>query len=1086
GAESILEGFTMTGGTGTQGYYYATSYLGGGVFCFRSSPTIKDNVIVNNKMPLGTAGIYGYGGGVACVESNANVVGNTIKSNTAYMGGGVYVFKGGVTIRSNLIFGNSALNRGGGVLARLSEQFTDVMNNTIVANTAAYGGNLYGQGRCQIVSNILANGSATTCGGLMWEGFEASKYYPIAYNNVYNNNWGNYSGLANLTGVDGNISQDPLFVNAAIQDYHLLSDSPCISAGDPSFIAEVDDKDIDTEERIFGKCVDIGADEYRGYIKPIADAGPDQTAPDLPEIVTLDGTDSYFHNLESQKDYAWTQISGPTVVLSGPETDSPAFAPSAPGIYVFELKVADEITESLPERVKIVLGTALLPVAEAGLPRYAATDPVQLDARASYNPNNLKPLGYTWRQVSGPSVTITDSKTATPTISGFMRTSVTQKAVLELVVSDGEQESLPDTVDVIIMPLIPDFPDPYGSTSMIEIVTGGFDPDKPTFVFFGGGSCSYGGWTFSNFTEWWYNANVLNFRWYEPDSQMKPYTYNGCANMLIEYLCRVAPDYKQPIQTWGHSTGVMPAIAVANYLNTTYYDRRYAVNRVSLCDAGSSGDCYDVRPEVAAFNAYPVDGEQCWVDNHYSTDPRSPIDGALNVFFPQNQHRAPVFWFYWSPDESIWQTDQYHGGVTAGTYLSILGPARNLQLTTDPYKITYYYQWLGQYYPDTQPFPTFGPGHLDFMSPSLYSARLPEPVALLKPVYDRNVRGYMLTCKASQNVVGYELLIGSDPYRVMDYKVISDTSTPPSGIVTGLPFKGFWWTIRGRDAFGSTIHADPRYVMLELDALDFHKDGRIDMADFAVMAQYWCQNESAVDVAPWPEGDGIVDVEDLVTFVPHWLQPGRSPGEVARWSLDHSLNDSFGGYPGSAVGAPVLVDSSQAKVGNGAVKLDGVDDFIEIAEFTGITGTISRTCTAWIKANSTGKEQAILSWGNAASGQKWLFRTQTDGKLAVGVWGGYVYGHVSVADGQWHHVAAVLADDGSPSVNEIKLYVDGIVQTGTYNTTQAIDTVASQNVLIGSVYNGTAQVSFFSGLIDEVRIYNQALTQEEILRLTMK
>jgi len=76
GPESILEGFTMTGGTGTQGYYYATSYLGGGVFCFRSSPTIKDNVIINNIMPLGTTGIYGYGGGVACVESNAKVVGS--------------------------------------------------------------------------------------------------------------------------------------------------------------------------------------------------------------------------------------------------------------------------------------------------------------------------------------------------------------------------------------------------------------------------------------------------------------------------------------------------------------------------------------------------------------------------------------------------------------------------------------------------------------------------------------------------------------------------------------------------------------------------------------------------------------------------------------------------------------------------------------------------------------------------------------------------------------------------------------------------------------------------------------------------
>jgi len=128
----------------------------------------------------------------------------------------------------------------------------------------------------------------------------------------------------------------------------------------------------------------------------------------------------------------------------------------------------------------------------------------------------------------------------------------------------------------------------------------------------------------------------------------------------------------------------------------------------------------------------------------------------------------------------------------------------------------------------------------------------------------------------------------------------------------------------------------------------------------------------------------------------------------------------------------------------------------------------------------------ILSWGNGVNGQKWIFRVQIDGKLAMAVWGGYIQGSISVVDGQWHHVAAVLVDDGSPSVDEIRLYVDGIAQTGTYNTTQAIDTVANQNVQLGSIYSGTAQVSFFSGLLDEVRIYNQALAQEEILRLAME
>jgi len=115
-----------------------------------------------------------------------------------------------------------------------------------------------------------------------------------------------------------------------------------------------------------------------------------------------------------------------------------------------------------------------------------------------------------------------------------------------------------------------------------------------------------------------------------------------------------------------------------------------------------------------------------------------------------------------------------------------------------------------------------------------------------------------------------------------------------------------------------------------------------------------------------------------------------------------------------------------------------------------------------------------------------MLRLQPDGKPAVAVWGGYISGSVSVADGQWHHVAAVLVDDGSPSVNEIRLYVDGFPQTVTSSSTQAINTAANQNVQMGSVSSGTAQGSFFSGLLDEVRIYDVPLTGEQILRVAME
>jgi hypothetical protein len=115
------------------------------------------------------------------------------------------------------------------------------------------------------------------------------------------------------------------------------------------------------------------------------------------------------------------------------------------------------------------------------------------------------------------------------------------------------------------------------------------------------------------------------------------------------------------------------------------------------------------------------------------------------------------------------------------------------------------------------------------------------------------------------------------------------------------------------------------------------------------------------------------------------------------------------------------------KLGN-ALNFDGVNDYVEITGYKGVTGTSSRTCSAWIKTTST-QQGNILSWGAEQNGQKWIFRVESDGSLAVGVWGGYIKTAAAINNGQWHHLTAVLNDDGSPAVNEILLYIDGILQT---------------------------------------------------------
>ncbi|MHC4582208.1 MAG: PKD domain-containing protein, partial [Planctomycetota bacterium] len=274
-----------------------------------------------------------------------------------------------------------------------------------------------------------------------------------------------------------------------------------------------------------------------------------------------------------------------------------------------------------------------VPVVDAGLSRYAGPDPVVLDGTGSYDPDNSGTLSYTWRQISGPAATITDTNTATPTISGFVQTDEIQECEFELVVSDGELTSIPDTVKVII---VPDF-----GENIPRLVNDSFDLNKPTCVWFWGGDGIIGlpfqpAWASEESVWWPSKANLIEFsKGYEPDPNYTPgdvdelRTYYRCGDMIIVFLSSVAPDYKMPIQTIGFSLGGQPAIDVGIHLNLTYADARYAVNRVTLLDARAGRDFSD---SILQFLDSAVDGEQCWIDNH-----RGGTDGprpSLPSFYP--------------------------------------------------------------------------------------------------------------------------------------------------------------------------------------------------------------------------------------------------------------------------------------------------------------------------------------------------------------------------------------------------------------------------------------------------------------------
>ena len=450
------------------------------------------------------------------------------------------------------------------------------------------------------------------------------------------------------------------------------------------------------------------------------------------------------------------------------------------------------------------------PVADAGLVRYAAAGPVQLDGSGSYDPDVSGPLTYAWRQISGPLVTMTDANSATPLISGpsqpdsrgrvipgafaFVQTDAIQEWEFELTVSDGELTSLPDIAKVVIVPF-------YGADTL-ELEHAPFDANKPTILFFGGGDGVNGspGQAWGG-PGWMERANLINFlSGYTPDGTGDVRAYYKYGDMTIVYLSSVAPDYRQPIQTIGWSTGGLPAIDVGVRINRTYKDARYAVNHVTLIDTGAVLDLrgnpsYHMDQLVTSG----VDGEQCWVDNYLGATAQT-YPNVLNVHSALS-HPDICDWYYASLATS--GASQFNHGVVAGAYWSVIGPGKNLQLALTPGVQTYKFRWVG----------SVTTGQMEFYNESSHPGRLPEPVTLgawvSRSEVSGDIDGAVLSCDECENAAGYELLFGSNPYRVMDYNVVSDTPAPPTEVLRDFPSEKTWWTVRVRDQFGSTIYADP-------------------------------------------------------------------------------------------------------------------------------------------------------------------------------------------------------------------------------------------------------------------------------------
>ncbi|MCK4751820.1 MAG: hypothetical protein KAS75_00130, partial [Planctomycetes bacterium] len=277
-----------------------------------------------------------------------------------------------------------------------------------------------------------------------------------------------------------------------------------------------------------------------------------------------------------------------------------------------------------------------------------------------------------------------------------------------------------------------------------------------------------------------------------------------------------------------------------------------------------------------------------------------------------------------------------------------------------------------------------------------------------------------------------------------------------------------------------TVDMGYHYSLLESPDINF--DGDVDLDDFAILASQWRQppGTPSADIEP-PGGDGVVDEFDLAILTDYWLWGVVVPNSlVSHWKFDETSGATA--YDSAGTNHGILANGTVWTTGqiDGALYFDGSDDYVSVPDSLELNITGDITISAWVNFTAGGSEQAIVTKtvSNGAINNPFDFRTSSAAEptlrfvRADASGAEIVFSTEPIPIQSWHHVAIRIEN------NVADFYVDGDITGKTGGLTKPA-TGNSNPLLIGKRDDGWP----FNGKIDDVRIYNYALSAEEILSL---
>ena len=210
------------------------------------------------------------------------------------------------------------------------------------------------------------------------------------------------------------------------------------------------------------------------------------------------------------------------------------------------------------------------------------------------------------------------------------------------------------------------------------------------------------------------------------------------------------------------------------------------------------------------------------------------------------------------------------------------------------------------------------------------------------------------------------------------------------------------------------------------------------------------------------------------------VQNNLAANMVSRWRLDEIINtnktpDQWGSNTGTLYGTnglPQLRPSSEC-VTDGCFKFDGVDDYVDCGTNSIFNFKSSNFLfSTWFKTNDSINRQHLMGFGGS-SNPNLQFDMNDSGYGLWVFWNGTGNPNtrttINYGDNKWHFIVFMRNSD------VFTLIIDNIAKVTT-SYTSPID-LSTFNFILG---RGGSQAYYFNGLIDDIRIYNEAISYSQI------